>query len=567
MARLVDSLRLVRPHLPPSLATPDAAAALSALAERLPPVHRAGFECRLDGDPRVDLQQGIFQTRDEPSRLAAYLASARAEDLMVSPEWERIRSFCEAWADPNSSWHRLVSELWLEFDLETNLDLPGRSAPVPSVFLSFTPGETQAARMECVEALVRHFSGEPMRSSLRLAMRSCLSAAEPYGRLSHVGLMLARSTDAVRLIISQVPVRSAESYLVSLGWETAPARAVSGLMADMLEIVDFIKLSLDVGDHVYPQVGLESMFSQRFGRDPRWEPLFDRLVDAGLCLPSKRTGLLAWTGVITPVTATAPWPEDLVAYELLEPPDRLGCFDRRLSHVKISFRPGRDLSAKAYFGYGYLRSLGQDEVAGTEAGEVQAEDEVVAGTVPHQSPRASSPKAAARRTDAAGLTGADDTADAANVAVAADAAIAFLLGARNQAGLRRDFYDLERPSDPGRRITGYSSDEWVSAYIATVLAALDDEAALVAAREAWEVLCRRRGEDKGWGYHAQLPVDAEQHRLGAAARFDAGHLGDAANAGGAALDSCPDESGGRRRLLPRRRLPATCPLLADAGAL
>jgi len=96
------------------------------------------------------------------------------------------------------------------------------------------------------------------------------------------------------------------------------------------------------------------------------------------------------------------------------------------------------------------------------------------------------------------------------VAAAIEAAITFLLGSRTEQGWWRDFY----LTVPG------VSDEWVTAYVGTALAAVPDERAYQAACDAWSLLRERRQpplesphsehrKPDGWGYNATLPADAD----------------------------------------------------------
>ena len=131
---------------------------------------------------------------------------------------------------------------------------------------------------------------------------------------------------------------------------------------------------------------------------------------------------------MTPLDLPDRWPDDLIVQSLTYPADMLGIVERRLSHIKVTCTPGLSPSAKAYFGYGHVRMSAR--------------------------PVADAPRRAPELAPAA-------TADA-----AIDAATERLLDARNQGGLWRDFYDRGRPRDVERRVAGYASDEWVSAYIA-----------------------------------------------------------------------------------------------------
>lgn len=87
------------------------------------------------------------------------------------------------------------------------------------------------------------------------------------------------------------------------------------------------------------------------------------------------------------------------------------------------------------------------------------------------------------------------------VVAAIAAAITFLLAARDSKGWWRDFDTLAGPSD-----------EWVTAYVGSALASVpwaSDERASLAAREAWNLLRRRRWWSEGWGYNARVPADAD----------------------------------------------------------
>lgn len=113
--------------------------------------------------------------------------------------------------------------------------------------------------------------------------------------------------------------------------------------------------------------------------------------------------------------------------------------------------------------------------------------------------------------------------------LAKNRAIDFLISRRDKDGWWRDFDTLAG-----------SSDEWVTAYVGCMLAALDDVRARRAARESWRALQRRRWWSAGWGYNAYVPADADTtlwalrlaHHIGAkrsirvsrAMRFIARHI-------------------------------------------
>jgi hypothetical protein len=97
---------------------------------------------------------------------------------------------------------------------------------------------------------------------------------------------------------------------------------------------------------------------------------------------------------------------------------------------------------------------------------------------------------------------------AASVEEAIAAALAFLLGRRNQAGWWLDFVHRASPPGVDDGVTGYRSDEWITAYVAGAIVGLDHPQARDAARTGMELLLARRSHG-GWGYNVMIPADAD----------------------------------------------------------
>ena len=136
-------------------------------------------------------------------------------------------------------------------------------------------------------------------------------------------------------------------------------------------------------------------------------------------------------------------------------------FDRRLSHVKLTFVPGQRRQRE-----GVLRLWTR-----VDARQPTAE---------------AMPRPAHRR--------------AATAVAAVDAAVDWLLAARHQGGWWRDF-----AATPA---VGFS-DEWVTAYVGDALAGMSVPRAHSAANDALELLLTRRGDGDGWGFNVQLPADGD----------------------------------------------------------
>jgi Prenyltransferase and squalene oxidase repeat len=473
--RLVDSLELVIPGLGPELVDGGAIPWLRAAARALPPVHRAGFECRLAPDSHeVDLQQGIFATDGEPAELARYLAGSE----LAAEAWRRVRRLAELWAAGEGPLATGLEEVWLELDaapasrhepVERDATLGGAGGSLalgdfaPSVFgLIRHAGaeDSLATGLAFLDALL----GEGDAAGQADTVRRCHAACSDRARVSHIGVMLGRPLAAMRVHISPLPLTAMPAYVKRLGWPGDPD-AIKGLATELLDYVDLVVLCLDIVDGQVLRIGLEGSFSNNHGLDPRWPVLLRRLSELGLASPEKAAALIRWPATLTPLDAPGPWPEDLIARSLTRSEPELGLIDRRLSHVKLSCAPGQPPAAKAYFGYGHLWQ-------GRRRG----------GTTPPRS-RAARPRGA-------------------TIPEAIEHAVAYLLRERTQGGWWRDFF--------GTPVVDFS-DEWVTAYVADALARVDLERATDAAREALTLLLTapRRGGGSGWGYNVLLPPDGD----------------------------------------------------------
>lgn len=461
-ARLADSLELVIPGLAPELVGPDAIPWLRAAARALPPIHRAGFECRLEADAHeVDLQQGIFADDGEPAELARYLARSEPG----GEAWQQVQRLAERWAAADGRLAAGLEEVWLELDAAPaqGREPLGLGDFVPSVFgLIRQAGATQslAVGLAFLDALMGERGGGEQADTVRRCAAACSGGA----RVSHIGVMLGRPVAAMRVHVSPLPLTDIGPYVERLEWPGDPD-AIGALATELLDYVDLVVLCLDIVEGQVLRIGLEGTYAKSHGLDPRWPALLRRLGELGLGSDEKASALIAWPSVVSPLDAPAPWPEDLIARSLTRGERELGLIDRRLSHVKLSCVPGQSASAKAYFGYGHLWQSG-------------------------------------RQTAASGPPARPARPPAATVMEAIERAVTFTLAKRNQGGWWRDFFGTPDVD---------FSDEWVTAYVGHALARTGLEHATGAAREALTLLLTapRRAGVAGWGYHVLLPPDGD----------------------------------------------------------
>jgi hypothetical protein len=501
---LSELLAVAAPQLPPELVSADTLAALTTLAAPLPPLRAVGLECRLAaGDGEVDLQLGASADHGYPAALVRFLRAAPS----TNAAWQRVLRLGEAWATEGTAINEAVSELWLEFDKPADArTTPPRLADLtPSVFTVLRPPADgdRSAGLRIAQALVELLVDDP--EPLGAVLERCAAACPAPAQISHIGLMLGRPVPVMRVHLSPVPLDHLTAFLTELGWPGDSAAAYE-LAQSLLVYGDLVVVCLDVVGDVLPRIGLEVFFAQKHGVDPRWAPLLDGLVALGVASPVKADALRRWPGGLLPPQLPDAWPDSLIVEGLAKPANTFGVIERRLSHIKLTWAPGVPVSAKAYFGAGHVwQVLGEPVAPAAETALVQL------------------PSSTSRSLDEA-----------------IDAAVARLLAARNQGGWWRDFFDRGRPAHVDRRVTGYASDEWVTAYVAAVLAAGADPRGRAAASHALDLLLARP-RTGGWGYHALLPPDAdtttwvlrlardlgaaETERLARARRFVTGLIG------------------------------------------
>ncbi|MEH2424171.1 MAG: prenyltransferase/squalene oxidase repeat-containing protein [Nostoc sp.] len=469
---LADSFNIILPYLATDIAVPTALSHLQKLAKLSAPIPRAGFEIRLNKENwQVDLQQGIFYQDNEPKILVNYLSTFASYNYeFKQPVWNQIRQFCEVWSNPTDC-IKNINEIWLEFD---NTDSAIEQL-IPSIFIALKNcNSLEAKKAFNIVKSTLELLCQPIPDSLYSNLYRCFTACVTPAYISHVGIMLSRQVEALRINVSKLPIYQIGSYLQQIGY-IQETNEIEKLVNKLLDTFDHVRLCLDVGTKIYPQIGLECFFEQQSGLEPRWSPFLDDLVAKGLCTPKKRDALIAWVGYTTPRNSKEPWASHLIAESLLQPPESLSILDRRLSHIKLTYKPECSLEAKAYIGFVH-------QWLKNKSIENNCQSQTLINFQNGNLPKTS------------------DELSHNQLNQVIDAAIRFLLNSANQKGWWCDF-DIDSRKK--------RSDEWVTAYVGTVLASLSNEKAQQAAHHVWRLLLSRHQSSPGWGYNGFAPPDAD----------------------------------------------------------
>ena len=263
----------------------------------------------------------------------------------------------EAWRTSLSTGQHPLTAVPRRGLAEFDVDGPPPDVPVPSIF--FAPqsnsqmddievaGEPNAeGRLATVERTIRLLAGgEPPPRMLEGCFRASLVGREGLSCRPHA----LQGEDAVRLCIRLRSVERIMEYSTVVGWLGDEAD-LHGVLEPLARLVDRAALAIDVGDAVRPKIGLECRFdrNRQPRREPRWGAFLNFLVLSGLCAADKREALLAYPGYVDEAAHTVPWPASLRRASQLLGGRSLSTFVRSLHHVKIVYRPGEPLEAKAY---------------------------------------------------------------------------------------------------------------------------------------------------------------------------------------------------------------------------
>ena len=350
-------LETLDPFIPRELVAPQVWAMIRKTAGRLPAVYHGGLECRLaPNDNRVDLHQYILHDQVEPEMLMDHIRRCNWEQ---HDSWRRIEDMCRHWRQPGTSLHLWVSRIWLEFDIH------GQSGniPSPSVFLQLRPPgpETDSINdlfadvLDLLEPLITRSD----RDCILAALTRCAQHCPAEAGITHIGLMLSRKPSPIRINVKSLPADEWSPFLQAIKWP-GPVSELSDLVDPLYDKTDQLVFCLDIGDRVFPGLGLECLVTADLDRRRAWESFLDDLVESGMASGGKRDGVLNWGRFIKPPDAAHRWPEDLIAESLLLGPDRFSLISQEINHAKISYHPSRPPEAKAYLWFGHVWVNRQD---------------------------------------------------------------------------------------------------------------------------------------------------------------------------------------------------------------
>jgi hypothetical protein len=323
--RADEYLRRIQDWLPTDLVAPPAFAGLVGVAAHLARPAQLMIECSLTAPtPPADLSAGYYgPDASIAPPLDQLLAAAVVDRFREAAAWRGLERLLALLATPTSPLHDSIWYFWLEFDVAS----PPPAVPLPNVFCNLRPG---APDLTVMAAAAEAVWGEPPPAATVRCLARCVELLPSGSWLFNIGVMVARRSASLRLVLRRLGMAQIVSFLRAIGWPGQP-EALVALVSPAAEHADHLWLHVDVASGVQPRLGVEYHLAGPL-RETRsgWSRLLDRLVESGLCLPAKRDALLQWPGYSS---------------ETLDEPCLL---ERRINHVKVAYEPEGPREAKVY---------------------------------------------------------------------------------------------------------------------------------------------------------------------------------------------------------------------------
>lgn len=352
---LDNYLQVVAPYISHQLVTPEAFSQIQTVARMLPPLSEALLECRLGANSStVDFSVLVTASDDSREILAGLNPTVTMPDVILTNHvWSRIRDFCLHWYEPNSLLSKNIDSIWLEFDVDGQLS----KVPIPSFFLCFKHLQEEIystkAQTQMVEIALNLLNGTELSPQIKQNLAICSDSLPVGSQILYIGAMLSRKLEAVRVNVTGIPQEKLSAYLTEIGWKYSVSE-LKEIIHILSGFSDIIILNFDVGNVVFPKIGIECELIKKDPRiEPRWQLFLDYLVEKGLCTPEKRDAFLSWCGYLQEKSHPELWPSNLTKVSSFFGARGSSVFFRRLNHIKIVYQPGSSLEAKGYLSFGH----------------------------------------------------------------------------------------------------------------------------------------------------------------------------------------------------------------------
>ena len=274
--------------------------------------------------------------------------------LMEKEEWKNLNNFGQHWNQTSSPLYNLVHNVWLEFDIEETIS----TTPIPSIFFALLPPENQQKNVQIAidvshpyqwvtETALPLLLNRQLPEKVKEKVLQCFDNLPQDAYIFQIGLMLARKVYAVRLCIRNIQTQAIIPFLKSMNW-LGCSDNLAQLLKELETVVDRIDLDIDVGENIYPKIGLECYLAKQPSLEPKWNLFLDYLVTKGLCTPEKQDKLLNYPGYVRERDFSQPLSVGTLKLNQLLGNKYESVFFKGLHHIKLTYQNQEVLEAKSY---------------------------------------------------------------------------------------------------------------------------------------------------------------------------------------------------------------------------
>ncbi len=337
LQHIFDSVRLA---LPSVLISQDGAYHISRVNNALPAelTTFCGLECRLGQEEALaDISMEIKRDSIGHHLLSGKRPSSLDELCSRPVPWRELRKFAQLWSGPNHPFHVGIRNIWTEFDAAkiafgTDLD---EIIAHPCIFF----GMAKTGSVVDIGSVLNTIdpSGGP-HEVISDAFIRFRKALPEKAELFQVGLMLARSSRALRVCVSGIAPDTVSSWLSDIKWPGDSCRCRTALetLAPKLKSI-CVDLNLSPNG-IDKKIGLECYMDSSKDGISQWHSLLSFAEEQGLCLPKKRLGLNGFSGT-SPSPARMRKGSNGILYINTV---------RKIHHLKLNFDGDTFTEAKVY---------------------------------------------------------------------------------------------------------------------------------------------------------------------------------------------------------------------------
>lgn len=311
-----------------------------------------GFETILGSlEASSDYLFAVSSRKGEREALMKFLNNEIPDDLKNQSEWRNLHDFTVKWSDSESEINKKVLGLWFEFDTADTT----YNSDIPNIFLQIRKTRIDSEEDEqkfkwITQKALPTLTGTVLPKNIEENLINAVKKLPEETSLIHVGTMLSRQIQGVRIVINKIKPKQIVPYLKSIGWKDETDE-LTQTINEINRYVSRLILHINIGETVDSKIGIECSFAEdKYHLETEWGKFFDYLENKGLCIQEKRKALLTFPGIDQEHNDHDFNFSTYMVAPKIKHNNYTSALVRYLSHIKIVYEPNHALKAKAYPG-------------------------------------------------------------------------------------------------------------------------------------------------------------------------------------------------------------------------